>query len=127
MCVNVVFGRKKPQFFANKSKTTLTKTYDFLVLWLGYDVVVVDNLINAARESLTRVEKLTNRTILQFYQLDIRDGAGLDRVFNEHKVKTEKEREKKNRSFVTTIFYFVCAYCFGFSVFRYLLLFISLA
>jgi UDP-glucose 4-epimerase len=49
----------------------------------GHSVVVVDNLSNSSQESLHRVEQITNTTI-PFYQLDIRDGDGLEGVFSEH-------------------------------------------
>jgi len=50
-----------------------------VLLEAGLDVVVYDNLSNASRESLTRVEQLTGRSIV-FYEGDIRDGARLDEV-----------------------------------------------
>ncbi|AWN14282.1 UDP-glucose 4-epimerase GalE [Salinisphaera sp. LB1] len=46
----------------------------------GHEVVVYDNLSNASRESLNRVEQLTGGEIT-FIEGDIRDGAHLDRVF----------------------------------------------
>jgi len=50
-----------------------------VLLEAGLEVVVYDNLSNASRESLTRVEQLTGRSIV-FYEGDIRDGARLDEV-----------------------------------------------
>ena len=35
----------------------------------GYDVVVIDNLVNSSRESLRRVEKITGREV-KFYEGD---------------------------------------------------------
>ena len=49
----------------------------------GYDVVVVDNLSNSSSESLNRVKAITGRP-LAFYQMDIRDRAGMERVLSEH-------------------------------------------
>lgn len=49
----------------------------------GYDVVVVDNLSNSSSESLNRVKSITGRP-LAFYQMDIRDRAGMERVLSEH-------------------------------------------
>lgn len=49
----------------------------------GYDVVVVDNLSNSSPESLNRVKAITGRP-LAFYQMDIRDRAGMERVLSEH-------------------------------------------
>ena len=49
----------------------------------GHEVVVVDNLSNSSSESLNRVKAITGRP-LAFYQMDIRDRAGMDRVLSEH-------------------------------------------
>jgi UDP-glucose 4-epimerase len=49
----------------------------------GHDVIVVDNLSNSSRESLRRVEKITKVTI-PFYDIDLRDGSALEKVFNEN-------------------------------------------
>lgn len=51
----------------------------------GYEVVVVDNLVNSSRESLARIESLVDRS-LKFYELDIRDEDGLDKVFSNHAI-----------------------------------------
>lgn len=51
----------------------------------GYDLVVVDNLCNSKRQALHRVEALIGRS-LSFYSIDIRDGAGLKRIFENHKI-----------------------------------------
>ena len=51
----------------------------------GYDVVVVDNLVNSNRESLERVERITGKKVA-FYEGDVRDGALLDRIFREYAV-----------------------------------------
>ena len=51
----------------------------------GYDVVVVDNLCNSSEESLKRVAAITGREV-PFYNVDIRDRKGLDRVLECHKI-----------------------------------------
>ena len=48
----------------------------------GHRTIVVDNLCNSSRESLARVEQLTGQAV-PFYQVDIRDKAGLEKVFYE--------------------------------------------
>lgn len=53
------------------------------LLNLGHSVIAVDNLSNSSRESLTRVEALTGRSV-PFYELDVRDGAALSAVFEAH-------------------------------------------
>lgn len=46
----------------------------------GYEVVVIDNLCNSSKESLTRVEEITGKQV-KFYEADIRDKDALDRIF----------------------------------------------
>ena len=49
----------------------------------GYDVVAADNFSNSKPESITRVKQLAGRDF-PFYEMDVRDSGGLDRVFSEH-------------------------------------------
>ncbi len=46
----------------------------------GYDIAVLDNYSNSKPEALKRVEQLTGKPV-RFYECDIRDEAGLRRVF----------------------------------------------
>ena len=55
------------------------------LLELGYDVVAVDNFCNSSPESLKRVEELTGKQV-PLYELDVRDEATLDAVFQEHDI-----------------------------------------
>ena len=55
------------------------------LLELGYDVVVVDNFCNSSPESLRRVEELTGKRV-PLYELDVRDEAALDAVFQKHDI-----------------------------------------
>ncbi|WP_417911593.1 UDP-glucose 4-epimerase GalE [Candidatus Electronema sp. TJ] len=48
----------------------------------GHDVTVIDNLCNACRESLDRVERLAGR-MLRFYQADLVDPAAVEEVFRQ--------------------------------------------
>ncbi|WP_066715057.1 UDP-glucose 4-epimerase GalE [Clostridium sp. Marseille-P299] len=52
------------------------------LLTLGHEVIVVDNLSNSSNESLQRVEKLMNKSII-FYNIDMRDYNKLEKVFKE--------------------------------------------
>jgi len=52
------------------------------LLTTGHEVIVVDNLVNASRESLRRVEELAAKS-LRFYEVDLLDQTGLERVFAE--------------------------------------------
>ncbi|MBR3496878.1 MAG: UDP-glucose 4-epimerase GalE [Prevotella sp.] len=49
----------------------------------GHEMVVVDNLVNSNSESLHRVAQIIGKEI-PFYQTDIRDGEGLNKVFEDH-------------------------------------------
>jgi UDP-glucose 4-epimerase len=51
----------------------------------GYDVVVIDNLVNSRAESLKRVERITGKSVT-FYQEDARDKAALERIFDAHPI-----------------------------------------
>jgi UDP-glucose 4-epimerase len=46
----------------------------------GHEVVVVDNLSNSQAAALERIEEITGRAV-SFTEVDVRDEAGLDRVF----------------------------------------------
>ena len=52
----------------------------------GYDVVVVDNLDNSNKESLSRVEKIVGKEI-KFYENDVRDKEALRKIFSENKIE----------------------------------------
>ena len=52
----------------------------------GHEVVVIDNLDNASKESLKRVEQITGKK-LAFYQKDVRDRATLRKIFKKHKIE----------------------------------------
>jgi UDP-glucose 4-epimerase len=51
----------------------------------GYEVVVIDNLVNSNPESLKRVEKITGKPI-KFYEGDVRDEALLKKIFAENEI-----------------------------------------
>ncbi|MBQ8503143.1 MAG: UDP-glucose 4-epimerase GalE [Clostridia bacterium] len=51
----------------------------------GYDIVVVDNFYNSKREALNRIAELSGKSFA-FYECDIRDKAGLDKVFKTEKI-----------------------------------------
>ncbi|MBQ3600648.1 MAG: UDP-glucose 4-epimerase GalE [Lachnospiraceae bacterium] len=57
---------------------------DVELLNAGYEVVVVDNLYNSSKEALSRIEKITGKKVT-FYEEDIRNEAGLERIFREEK------------------------------------------
>ena len=51
----------------------------------GYDIVVVDNFYNSKREALRRIAELAGKQFA-FYECDIRDAQGLDRIFKTEKI-----------------------------------------
>lgn len=57
-----------------------------LLLQAGYNVVVIDNLANAARESLARVERLAGRR-LTLAEADLRERETVASVLREHAVE----------------------------------------
>ena len=50
-----------------------------------YDVIVVDNLVNASEESLNRIEKITG-VYPKFYNADIRDREAMEKIFSENQI-----------------------------------------
>ncbi len=51
----------------------------------GYEVVVVDNLVNASEKVIDRVEAITGKKV-KFYKVDIQDAKGLDEVFEKESI-----------------------------------------
>jgi UDP-glucose 4-epimerase len=51
----------------------------------GYEVVVVDNLVNSCEESLNRVRELTGKD-LTFYKVNLLDREALEAVFKKEKI-----------------------------------------
>lgn len=55
------------------------------LLEAGYEVVVVDNLVNSSEEALKRVKDITHKDI-KFYEIDLRDKESLEEIFMENKI-----------------------------------------
>lgn len=51
----------------------------------GYQVVVIDNLVNSSAESLRRVEEITGQEVT-LYQADVRNEQVLDEIFQNHHI-----------------------------------------
>ena len=51
----------------------------------GYNVVVIDNLVNSSRKSLDRVEKITGKKAV-FYEADINDASALNEIFDKENI-----------------------------------------
>ena len=52
----------------------------------GYDVIVVDDLSNANKAALDRIETITGKKAA-FYQEDICDAAAMEKIFSENKIE----------------------------------------
>ncbi len=52
----------------------------------GYEVVIVDNYYNSSPKSLARINELCGKE-LKFYECDIRDKAGMDKIFQENTIE----------------------------------------
>lgn len=55
------------------------------LLKAGYEIVVVDNFYNSKREALRRIAELSGKEFA-FYECDIRDREGLDKIFKTEKI-----------------------------------------
>ncbi|MBR5234553.1 MAG: UDP-glucose 4-epimerase GalE [Clostridia bacterium] len=56
------------------------------LLSAGYDIVVIDNYSNSCNESLERVKKISGKEF-SYYECDIRNKEGLDKIFKEHNIE----------------------------------------
>ena len=52
----------------------------------GYDTIILDNLCNSKSESINRVKEITSKDV-KFYNCDIRDREGLDKIFAENNIE----------------------------------------
>ena len=53
----------------------------------GYEVVVVDNLYNASRKSMDRIEQITGKKPT-FYEADILDREALNKIFEKEQIES---------------------------------------
>ena len=51
----------------------------------GYEVVIVDNLVNSKREAVRRIERIVGREV-PFYEIDACDRTALAKVFDAHRI-----------------------------------------
>lgn len=49
----------------------------------GYEVVIVDNLVNSSSDAVDKIEKITGIRP-KFYEADLRDEAAMDKIFTEN-------------------------------------------
>ena len=53
----------------------------------GYEVVVVDNLVNSSAKALERIEQITGKSV-KFYEVDLLDKCALEEVFKKEKIES---------------------------------------
>ena len=51
----------------------------------GYEVVIVDNLVNSKAETVDKIEKITGKRP-KFYEADLLDRAAVEKIFEENKI-----------------------------------------
>ena len=51
----------------------------------GYDTIILDNLCNSKSESVNRIKEITGKDV-KFYECDIRDREGLDKIFADNSI-----------------------------------------
>ena len=51
----------------------------------GYDVVIVDNLVNSSKLVIDRIRQITGKEVF-FYEMDVRNREGLTEIFDKHPI-----------------------------------------
>jgi UDP-glucose 4-epimerase len=57
------------------------------LLNIGYEAIIIDNLSNSSKNTLDRIEKITNKKP-KFYQGDVRDSAFLESIFTKNEIQS---------------------------------------
>ena len=52
------------------------------------EIVIVDNLCNSSVDVLDRIKQIVPQVTLHFYEVDINDEEGLEKVFSAHDIQT---------------------------------------
>ena len=55
------------------------------LLQAGYNVIILDNLVNSKESSIDRIKQITDRDV-KFYKTDLLDFEGTKRVFEENDI-----------------------------------------
>jgi UDP-glucose 4-epimerase len=56
------------------------------LLRAGYEVIVVDNLVNSKEESITRIREITGKTVT-FYKTDLLDKQAVNKIFESESIE----------------------------------------
>ena len=75
-------------FGAEGDVTTVSYTHLTTVELInaGYDVVIIDNLVNSCKGVIDRIEKITGKRP-RFYENDLLDKAAVEKVFEENEIE----------------------------------------
>ena len=52
----------------------------------GYDVVIVDNLVNSKEDTIDKIKQITGKEV-KFYKADVRDAEAMDKIFSENDIE----------------------------------------
>ena len=52
----------------------------------GYDVVIVDNLVNSKEDTIDKIKQITGKDV-KFYKNDVRDAEAMDKIFSENDIE----------------------------------------
>ena len=52
----------------------------------GYDVVIVDNLVNSKEDTIDKIKQITGKDV-KFYKADVRDAEAMDKIFTENDIE----------------------------------------
>lgn len=52
----------------------------------NYKIIIIDNLVNSSKEVLRKIENITNRIDILFFNIDIRNSLKLENLFTEYKI-----------------------------------------
>ena len=77
------YGKEIPRF----PRANLTSTQVVELIQGGYDVVIVDSLVNSTREALRRIEKLTSKKI-PLEETDLTNYEALSAVFERYDIES---------------------------------------
>ena len=53
----------------------------------NYKIIIIDNLVNSSLDVLRKIQDITNRRDILFFNIDIRDSLKLENLFVEYKIK----------------------------------------
>ena len=52
----------------------------------NYKIIIIDNFVNSSKDVLQKIEDITNRRDILFFNIDIRDSLKLENIFTEYNI-----------------------------------------